>query len=241
MRLENQVAVITGASAGIGRAATEALAAEGANVVAVARRTERLDELVTALEADGHGALAVTADVADETDVARVVSETHERFGRVDILVNNVGVGKYGALETLTPDDFDWMMRSNVRTSYLCTRAVLPEMLDRGHGQICFVGSVAGLRGFPEETVYCASKFAQMGFAQSLDHETRDRGVKVSVIAPGGVHTEFAIGTGRIAGDPALEGLLEPEDVAEAIVFALTQPTKARTFLVGMRPMAEPL
>ncbi|MDK1103744.1 MAG: SDR family oxidoreductase, partial [Actinomycetota bacterium] len=96
-------------------------------------------------------------------------------------------------------------------------------------------------KGLPNETVYCASKFAQVGFAQALDYETRESGVRVSVVAPGGVHTEFAIGTGRTEGDPALDAMMEPEDIAEAMMFALTQPEKARTFLIGMRPMSEPL
>lgn len=114
-------------------------------------------------------------------------------------------------------------------------------MLERQNGQICFLASVAGLKGLPNETVCCSSKFAQIGFAQALDYETRESGVKVSVVAPGGVHTEFAIGTGRTEGDPSLDVMLDPQDVADAVMFALTQPAKARTFLIGMRPMSEPL
>ena len=137
--------------------------------------------------------------------------------------------------------DYDWMMNSNMRSSFLCTAAFLPGMLGRGTGQVCFIGSVAGLKGLPNEAVYCATKFAQIGFAQALDYETRERGVKVSVVAPGGVGTEFAIGTGRPEGDPMLDGMLDAGDVAQAVVFALTQPEKSRTFLIGLRPMSEPL
>ena len=100
---------------------------------------------------------------------------------------------------------------------------------------------MAGLKGLPGESLYCASKFAQMGFAQALDYETREHGVKVSVVAPGGVSTEFAIGTGRVEGDPALDQMLDPEDVAAAVRFALTQSDGCRTFLIGLRPMSEPL
>ena len=241
MQLEGQVAVVTGASSGIGRAVARALAAEGASVVVTARRAERLDEVVGAIEADGGAALAVAADVTDEADVDRLRDAALERFGQVDVLVNNVGVGSYGPLPTMTVDDYDWMMRANMRSSFLCTHRFLPAMVERGSGQVCFIGSVAGLKGLPGESVYCASKFAQMGFAQALDYETREQGVKVSVVAPGGVNTEFAIGTGRTEGDPALDAMLDAEDVAEAVVFALTQPENARTFLIGMRPMSEPL
>jgi 3-oxoacyl-[acyl-carrier protein] reductase len=241
MELDGQVAVITGASSGIGRAVARTLAGEGASVVLAARRAERLQDLADELNEAGMTALAVPADVGEEGDVDRLHATTVERFGDADILVNNVGVGSYGPLPTMTVEDYDWMMRSNVRSSFLCTRRFLPAMLERGSGQICFVGSVAGLKGLPGESVYCASKFAQMGFAQALDYETREQGVKVCVVAPGGVNTEFAIGTGRTAGDPMLDDMLDAEDVASAVLFGLTQPDKARTFLIGMRPMSEPL
>jgi 3-oxoacyl-[acyl-carrier protein] reductase len=114
-------------------------------------------------------------------------------------------------------------------------------MLERREGWIVFVASVAGLKGLPNESVYCATKFAQIGFAQSLDYETREQGVKVSVVAPGGVHTHFAIGTGRTAGDPSLDKMMDAQDVAEAVLFAIVQPEKVRVFLIGLRPMSEPL
>jgi short-subunit dehydrogenase len=132
-------------------------------------------------------------------------------------------------------------MDSNMRSSFLCTHAFLPGMLARRQGWIVFVGSVAGLKGLPGEAVYNATKFAQYGFAQSLDYETREQGVKVTYLAPGGVHTYFAFGTGRTEGDPNLEKMMDPETVAEAVLYAVTQPEKARVFLVGLRPMNEPL
>ena len=241
MKLEGQVAVVTGASSGIGRASALALAREGAAVVLAARRQHRLDEVAEGISVSGGDAVAVACDVTVESDVERLRSEADARFGRVDILVNNVGVGKYGPLESMSAADYDWMMNSNMRSSFLCTAAFLPGMLGRGTGQVCFIGSVAGLKGLPNEAVYCATKFAQIGFAQALDYETRERGVKVSVVAPGGVGTEFAIGTGRTEGDPMLDGMLDAGDVAQAVVFALTQPEKSRTFLIGLRPMSEPL
>jgi 3-oxoacyl-[acyl-carrier protein] reductase len=240
-KLQNKVALVTGASRGIGRATARLLAEEGADVVLAARTAGELESLAAEIMALGRQALAVQADVSDEADVARLKEQTLARFGRLDILVNNVGVGKYGPLSALSVEDYDWMMDSNMRSSFLCTHAFLPGMLERRQGWIVFVGSVAGLKGLPGEAVYNASKFAQYGFAQSLDYETREQGVKVTYLAPGGVHSHFAFGTGRTAGDPSLEQMMEPETVAEAVLYAVTQPEKARVFLVGLRPMSEPL
>lgn len=240
-KLKGKVALVTGASRGIGRATARLLAEEGADVVLAARTEAELASLASELAALGRQALAVPADVSDEAGVARLKEQTLARFGRLDILVNNVGVGKYGPLSALSVEDYDWMMDSNMRSSFLCTHAFLPGMLERREGWIVFVGSVAGLKGLPGEAVYNASKFAQYGFAQSLDYETREQGVRVTYLAPGGVHSHFAFGTGRTPGDPNLEKMMEPETVAGAVLFAVTQPEKARVFLVGLRPMSEPL
>lgn len=240
-RFEGYAALVTGAGQGIGEAVARRLAGEGARVLVTDRDAARADSVAAAIRADGGAAEARTCDVTDAAAVEAAVAHAGETFGGLDVLVNNVGVGKYGPLPTMDVDDYDWMMDSNMKSSFLCTRAFLPWMLEQGSGQICFLGSVAGLKGLPNEAVYCASKFAQMGFAQALDYETREQGIKVSVVAPGGVHTEFAIGTGRTEGDPMLDTMLDPEDVAGAVLFALTQPEKARSFLIGMRPMSEPL
>jgi 3-oxoacyl-[acyl-carrier protein] reductase len=239
--LRDKVVVVTGASRGIGEATALTLGQAGASVVATARTREDLSQLVERLERIGVAALAVPADLTVDEDVERLKQAALERFGRVNILVNNAGVGKYGPLSSLTSADYDWMMNSNMRSSFLCTAAFLPGMLERREGSIIFVASVAGLKGLPNESVYCATKFAQVGFAQSLDYETREHGVKVSVVAPGGVKTHFAFGTGRTAGDPALEEMMDAQDVAEAVLFALKQPPKVRAFLIGLRPMSEPL
>jgi short-subunit dehydrogenase len=240
-RLQGKVVVITGASRGIGRAAALALAKEGVNVVVTARTHEQLDSLVQEVEKLGVKAKAVAADLSQENDVARLKSEALAAFEQVDILVNNVGVAKYGLLLEHTVEEYDWMMNTNVRSTFLCTHAFLPEMLERKSGSIIIVSSQAGLRGFATETVYCASKFAQVGFAQALDNEVREHNIKVSVIAPGGVHTTFAIGTGRTEGQPGLTDMLDAEDVADAIVFAARQSPKSRILIVGMRPMNESL
>lgn len=239
--LKGKVAMVTGASRGIGRATALTLARAGAGVVVTARTEPELVDLVERVQRFGGEALAVPADLTRAEDVNRLKVAALDRFGQVDVLVNNAGVGKYGPLSTLSAADYDWMMNTNMRSSFLCTAAFMPEMLDRKQGWIVFVASVAGLKGLPHESVYCATKFAQIGFAQALDYETREQGVKVSVVAPGGVHTSFAIGTGRTEDDPQLDGMMDAQDVAEAVLYAVTQPEKVRVFLIGMRPMSEPL
>jgi 3-oxoacyl-[acyl-carrier protein] reductase len=132
-------------------------------------------------------------------------------------------------------------MDSNMRSTFLFTRHTVPAMLAQGTGTILMIASMAGLYGFAGEAVYCASKFAQVGFAQALDRELRPKGIKVGVICPGGVKTEFALGKGRTAESVAQSAMLEPEDVAAAVVLACTQAPGSRIIEIQMRPMGEPL
>lgn len=241
-RLQGRIAVVTGAGKGIGRAAAIALGREGAHVVVTARTQSDLESVAKEIEGYGSKALVVPADVSKTEDVERLARAAFDAFGRVDILVNNAGVGKNGTVSSLTIDDYDWIMNTNMRSTFLCTKAFMGGMIERQEGWIVFVGSVAGTMGLPNEPIYCASKFAQLGFAQSIDHETWQHNVKVSYIAPGGTNTNYGFYNGtRTPGDPMLDGFLESEDVAEAVVFAVTQPPKSRVFLVGMRPMNEGL
>jgi NAD(P)-dependent dehydrogenase (short-subunit alcohol dehydrogenase family) len=243
-RLQNKVAVVTGAGKGIGRASARALAREGAHVAITSRTQADLDALAAEIKALGNGVktLVVVADVSKESDVDRLAKMAFAEFGQVDILVNNAGVGKNGTVATLTTQDYDWIMNTNMRSTWLCTKAFMPSMITRKDGAIIFVSSVAGLAGLPNEPIYCATKFAQIGFAQSIDYEAYPNNVKVSVIAPGGTNTHYGFYNGtRTPGDPMLEGFLESEDVAEAVVFAAAQPPKSRVFMVWMRPMNESL
>jgi NAD(P)-dependent dehydrogenase (short-subunit alcohol dehydrogenase family) len=241
-RLQGRTAVVTGAGKGIGRASALALAQEGANVVVTARTQSDLEDIAREIEALGVKALVVPADISQEADVERLAQAAREAFGKVDILVNNAGVGKNGTVMSLTIEDFDWIMNTNFRGTFLCTKAFMPEMIERQEGWIIFVGSVAGMVGLPNEPIYCASKHAQKGFAESIDYECYPHNVKVSYIAPGGTNTNYGFDTGtRTPGDPMLDGFLTSEDVADAVVFAATQGPKSRVFLVGMRPMNEGL
>ena len=196
-KLVGSVCIITGASSGIGKASALALASEGASLVVTARRKHRLDELVETIQAAGSQAIAVVGDVREEETATRAIAAAKEQFGKVDILINNVGIGIYKSLVETNAADYDAMIDSNVRSTFLFTRHAVPLMIEQKSGTIIMISSMAGIYGFAGEAVYCATKFAQVGFAQALDKELRQHGIKVGVICPGGVKTEFALGTGR--------------------------------------------
>jgi NADP-dependent 3-hydroxy acid dehydrogenase YdfG len=240
-KLENKVAIVTGASAGIGQAAARALGREGARLVLTARRADRLDELVRELKGQGSDALIVLGDAREEATALKVAAEADRAFGQIDILVNNVGVGNYKNLVDTSLDDYVEMMDVNVRSSFLFTRHVVPTMIRQHDGLLLFVSSMAGVYGFAGEAVYCATKFAQVGFAQGLDKELRPHGIRVGTINPGGVKTEFAIGKGRTVDAVEKSEMLDAEDVAEAVLFACAQPKHSRIIQVQMRTMAEAL
>lgn len=240
-KLGGQVALITGASAGIGRAIARAFLGEGADLVVVARREERLTELAAEAERLGRACIAVSGDVREEETAQRALQAALERLGRLDILVNNAGVGVYKRIEETELADYERMMDTNMRSTFIFTRQVVPALLRRQAGTIITIASMAGVMGFPGEAVYCATKFAQVGFMQALDRELRPKGIKVGVICPGGVKTEFAIGSGRTAEGVAESEMLEAEDVAAAALLMATQRAGARIMEVRMRPMIEPL
>lgn len=240
-KLAGKVALITGASAGIGYAAALALASEGANLVLTARRQERLTELTAEVRRLGGEAVSVVGDAREETVAQQAVAAATDKFGRLDILINNVGVGNYKNLVETSPTDYDEMMDSNVRSTFLFTRYAAPVMIAQQSGTILMISSMAGKYGFAGEAVYCATKFAQIGFAQALDKELRPHGIKVGAICPGGVKTEFAIGKGRTEAGVAQSSMLEPEDVAGAILLACTQSAGSRIIEIQMRTMGEAL
>ena len=240
-RLEGKVAIITGASSGIGAACARALAAEGAQLVLTARRQERLAALVAEIAPLGTNGQIVVGDAREEETARRAVDTAVKVFGRLDILVNNAGVGNYKNLVETDATEYDELMDSNMRSTFLFTRQAVPVMAAQKSGTILMISSMAGIYGFAGEAVYCATKFAQVGFAQALDKELRPAGIKVGVICPGGVKTEFAIGKGRTEEGVAQSGMLEPEDVANAVVLACTQSAGARIIEIQMRTMAEGL
>lgn len=239
MRLKDKVALVTGASRGIGYASSIALAKEGATIVGTARTQKDLDGLVKAIEAGGGKAKAIVCDATKGADVASCVKQTVEAFGRVDILVNNVGVGGYRPFLDWTEADYDRIMATNAKSTWLFSKEVIPHMLKQGGGNIVNLSSVAGLQGYPSEGIYCMSKFAQVALAQSLDREFYQKNIKVSLVCPGGVETHFAIGDGRTYDGPNMKGFSTAEDVAEAVVLAVIPRERTRVVNVILRPMNE--
>jgi 3-oxoacyl-[acyl-carrier protein] reductase len=240
-KLYGKVALITGASSGIGRACARALAGEGARLVLTARRKERLEALKKEVEARGGQAVIVTGDARQESTAIKAVKAAAKAFGRLDILINDAGMGNYKKLVDTSAEEYDEMMDTNVRSTFLFARHAVPVMLKQRSGTILMISSMAGVYGFGGEAVYCMTKFAQVGFAQALDRELRESGIKVGAICPGGVKTEFAIGKGRTKKAVEQSGMLEPEDVAAVVLLACAQSPKSRIIEVQMRTMAESL
>src|SRR5213079_18529 len=162
-------------------------------------------------------ALGVQCDVRDRDAVFSATARVVERFGSLDCVVANAGMGAYGPFLELAPEHLEEMIDLNLKGTLYTAAATLPHLIAAGGGDFVSLASVAGLRGFPGEAVYNASKFGQLGFVRSLDHEMRERGVRATNICPGGVNTDFAIGTGRERGDPMLEGMMSAQDVAEVV------------------------
>jgi len=229
--LAGKVAVVTGASRGIGAAVARALDEQGVRLGLASRSGDDLGI---------DGAVAQPCDVRDADQVEALVAATVEHFGRLDIAVANAGVGAYASFLELDPDDVEEMIDVNVKGLLYTVRAALPHLIESGEGDLVTIASEAGRRGFPRETVYCASKFAQVGFTRALDHELRDVGVRCSNVCPGGVATDFAIGHGRTPDTPELDGMMTPDDVAETVLFVLTRPRNHRILETAFRPMSEP-
>jgi NADP-dependent 3-hydroxy acid dehydrogenase YdfG len=234
--LTDTVAVITGASAGIGRATARELLAAGARVVLGARRRERLETVER--EFPGR-AVAVEMDVRSPDDCRRLIATAVERFGRLDSLIANAGIGMYGGILERTDAELATMLDTNIAGTVWPIRAAVPEMLKAGQGDIVIVASVAGFRGGADEAVYAATKFAQVGLAGGLDRELREHGIRVTTIGPAGTSTEFAMGMGRTEATPELRTYLKPEDIAFAIRTVLEQPRRLRTQYWTLWSMAQ--
>ena len=228
--LAGKVAVVTGASRGIGAAVARRLAQAG---VAVGLGSRSGDDLGI------DGAVAMPTDVRDPAQVDALVAATVAAHGRLDIVVANAGVGAYGPFLELDPDQLESMIDTNLKGVLYTARAALPHLVEGGGGDFVSLASVAGVNAFPGEAVYNASKFGQVGFVRSLDIELREHGVRCSNICPGGVATDFAIGTGRTQGMPELDGMMSGDDVAEVVMFALTRPRSMRLMTTTFRPMSE--
>lgn len=195
--LAGKTALVTGASAGIGWATAIALAHQGANLVVTARREERLRQLCAEIEVLGTRAVFYAGGATEENTARRSIGLAIDNFGHLDIVINNAGAGNYKNLIDTSVEEYDSLMDTNMKSGFLFSRFAAPLFIEQQSGTILFISSVAGLQGIGGEAVYCASKFAQIGFAQSLDTELRKHGIKVGTICPGGVKSEFGLGRGR--------------------------------------------
>ena len=235
--LKDKVVLITGASSGVGRAAALAFAAAGAKLVVTARRIERLQALCAEIHATGSRAVFHAGEAQEERTAIAAIELAKSRFGRLDILVNNAGAGNYKDLIDTSAAEYDELMDVNMRSGFVFSRQAAPLMIAQRSGTILFVSSIAGLQGYPGEAVYCATKFAQVGFAQALDAELRRHGIKVGVLCPGGIKTEFALGKGRTEQSIRDGHMMEATDVAAAILYACSQPANVRIPQMTIRHM----
>lgn len=221
-----KVAVITGASQGIGRATVARLAAAGYDLVLASRRPEPLAEAGALGEAHGAAVLAVPADVAREADVAGLFTRARERFGRLDALVNSAGSGRFANVEETALEDWQAVLDANLTGTFLCCKYALKPMLERGEGQIVNVLSIAGKVAFPGSGAYCAAKWGALGFTRVLAEEVRRRGIRVTALCPGSVDTSFWDG---LPWKPDAARMMAPDAVADAIAFLLQQPSSITT------------
>lgn len=240
-KLEGKVAVITGASSGIGEATAVALVAQGATVVVAARREDRLDDLVERINNNGGKALSVECDVTDEDQAHGLIRRAKDEFGRVDILVNNAGVMQLSRIEKGLSEEWRTMFEVNVLGLLYATDAVIQVMKEQGSGHLVNISSVAGRQSGVLRGAYSGTKFAVNAISEALRQELLEDNIRVTIVEPGAVETEL---TSHITDEEAKEGasslynldILQPEDIANAIVYGVTQPERVSVNEVLIRP-----
>ena len=235
--LVGQVAVITGAGQGIGAAISTKLAELGATMVLCGRSRDRLTVTAQAIREGGGIAEVIECDVTDVNSVQKLAGEVQARFGRTDILVNNAGVGSFGApLHEMAPDVWDNMLNTNLRGVYYCIRGFAPAMIRAKQGHIINISSLAGKNALPNGAAYAASKWGLNGLTYSVAEELRGHGIRVAVVCPGSVYTDF--GGPRAGRNP--DKMLHAEDVAHVVAMLVTQAPQSFVSEVLLRPTQKP-
>jgi NAD(P)-dependent dehydrogenase (short-subunit alcohol dehydrogenase family) len=236
LQLNGQAAIVTGGTHGIGRAIAQALVGAGANVTIAARTTGDVERVAAELTALGPGAAhGETADVSRYDDCRRLVAAATRAFGRLDVLVNNAGVGLFKPVADMEPDDWNRVIRTNLDSLFYCSHEAIPHLRRAGAGWIINIGSLAGKNAFPGGAAYNASKFGVIGFSEALMQEVRHDGIRVSYIMPGSVATDFGGGSG--IGDA---WKIQPKDIAEIVVDLLAFPGRTLPSRIEVRPSMPP-
>jgi NADP-dependent 3-hydroxy acid dehydrogenase YdfG len=245
-KLDGKVVVITGASSGIGEATAEALAAEGAAVVVAARREERLEDLVRRINGNGGKALSVAADVTDEKQAHGLIQKAKDELGRVDILVNNAGVMQLSKIEKGLADEWRRMFDVNVLGLLYGTDAAIQVMKEQGSGHLVNISSLVGRKTGPFRGAYAGTKSAVNAISETLRIELLEDNIRVTVVEPGAVETELPDHITDEEAQEAISGLvsslepLQPEDIAAAIVYCVTQPERVSINEILIRPTQQP-
>jgi len=233
--ITGQVALVTGASRGIGLAIAGRLGQMGARVALCARDEGRLESAAAGLRRAGIEASVFAADVTRADSIASLVERTRAGLGPIDILVNNAGIGTFGPAHELSEADWDAVLDTNLKSVFLITRAVAPQMISRRTGHIINIASLAGKNAFPGGGIYCASKWGLLGLTYCLAEDLRGYGIRVAAVCPGSVDTEFSPHPGKDAAK-----MLQPEDVAHAVATLVTQAPQSFISEVLLRPTQKP-
>ncbi|MBI3194433.1 MAG: SDR family NAD(P)-dependent oxidoreductase [Ignavibacteriae bacterium] len=228
-----QIAIVTGAGKGIGKAIALALAKQGCDIVVASRTQSDIDKVAREIEQLGRKSLAIRCDVSVEEDVQRLINETFKQFARIDILVNNAGIGTFASVADLNVSDFDKMWETNMRGTFLCTKAVLPYMKEQKSGEIINIASLAGRNAFKGGAGYAATKWAMIGFARCLMLEVREHNIRVITICPGSVDTDFHPESSKGKDTSRVP---KAEDIAKIVVDALKMPRHVMVSEIDVRP-----
>ncbi|MGD9487800.1 MAG: SDR family oxidoreductase [Calditrichaceae bacterium] len=235
MKIQDKIALVTGASKGIGKSIALALAEEGAKIAISARGAKSLSETSAMLKDKGASVIDYTGDMSREDDIRNFVKKTVDAFGGVDILINNAGLGYFSSVAEMPTDKWDEMFNLNVRGLFLSTREALPYLRKSGESVIVNIASLAGRNAFIGGGGYAATKHAVIGFSRCLMLEERKNGIRVLAICPGSVDTEF-FNDENNTPEPRRNNILRPEDVAESVLHMIKMPQRAMVSEIDIRP-----
>ena len=236
MPLQTKIAVVAGASRGIGRAIATQLAAVGAQVILLARNQSDLNEALAEITQEGGLAAAFVLDISDEQAVKSVFQQITQQYKRIDILVNNAGIGEFYPVSETSATFWDEVMNTNVKGTFLCSKEAVIQMQKQGVGHIISIASDVAKRTFANGALYCSSKYAQDAFSSALRKEVRKDGIKVSVVYPGLVDTYF---NKSQPGNPANASHLKPEDIAASVLHILAAPKHVVIDELMIHPIAQ--